>query len=250
VETNCDDFVRVRQGLAAYTATARAAALVGRELLGGAPDTEDMGDEDGFAGTPAIVYRIRYENAAGEESERTITVRRLRALQSGAAVIDCLCHRDHVSKTFRIDRIIEVSCVVTGEVFPDPIIFFTTHPLLTRPNDAEAFALQASKHEVALLVVAGACDGRFIPDEQDQVLIHVFDRHSDLQLNEDRLRGQLALFAPDLVAYRTALHETSRHQLDSRMLLRSLRRLIDADGIITREEVVYATEIERVISIT
>ncbi len=105
----------------------------------------------------------------------------------------CWCHAAQDVRTFWAHQIREVFCVVTGEVHEDAVAFFSQHPMLVEPRDPEGYALKVCQHEVNLLTIVGAADGAFDPDEQDRVLMHVFDRMPDLRLDEDVLRHRLAL---------------------------------------------------------
>ena len=236
------DFVQVRQTLAGQAAAAKA-ALKGRPVFGDFA-AETAPSRIGKA-TPPLTYHLTYRDADDVITQRIITLQRLDPDRSGMKLI-CWCHGAQANRCFAISGIVEVFDVTTGEVHTDPEIFFATHPLLTDPNDPEAYALKVCKHEVNVLVTIGAADGRFDPDEQDKVLVHIFDRLPDTAMNEDVLRARLCLFTPDLTAFNAALHQMARFRRgDPTMLMRTMRKLVEADGRITPEEHIFVLEVNR-----
>lgn len=99
--------------------------------------------------------------------------------------------------------------------------------------------------KLEVLAIVAAADGLFDEGEQDRIVIHVFDRVPEIQLDEAILRHRLALHVPDVDAYENAMYRMSRFQSgDPVALLRSLRKLIDADGQVSVEETMFANEIQ------
>lgn len=145
---------------------------------------------------------------------------------------------------FWAHRIEQVFCIVTGEVHEDAVHFFDTHPMLCSPKDPEAYALKVLRHEIDLLTIVAASDGVVDEDEQERILVHVFDRLPQMQLDEPILRHRLALLMPDTQAYENALLQLGRYKAgDPVALLRSLRKVVDADRRVAPEEVVFVEEI-------
>jgi hypothetical protein len=241
---NHTHFVKTRAALAQRRATALFVDRRGRALQTAANDDEEMTASNAGepTGTP-IVYGIVYRDTKGNVSERTVTLRWIEFRQDHL-LLHCTCHLRQMQRSFRADRIVEVYDITTGEVFDDPITFFQTHPILA-PEHPEDISIKTCKYELTILTTVGAADGLFDPDEQDQVLIHVYDRCIDLPLSEEKLRRKLALFAPDEVVFWGALKQMSQFRKgDPRLLLRTLRRLVDADGRLAPEEVAFVSEIQ------
>lgn len=243
-----DHFIRVREGLAAAAAARRLETVFGRtanKLAGPEPDAEVPTDL--IAETP-LTYHLTYGDGGGDQSLRVVTLQRIDPDPSGLKLW-CWCHAAGAMRQFRADRIREVFCVVTGEVFEDASLYFTQHPMLTAPKDPEAYAMAVCRHEVNILVAVGASDGHFDPDEQDRVVIHVYDRMPDLELDEALLRRRIAKLAPDCRAFDTALWRMSRFRHgDPTALLRSIRKLVDADGQLATEELAFVEEISKRLS--
>lgn len=240
---NLDHFVAVRTALAQRIADAKFLAK-GRVNRAQNPDSEEMlsgGEAEEVA--PAI-FHLSYENAAGEYSERVVTVRRVER-RGDQAMLHCFCHLRNAPRAFTTDRISEVFDAMTGEVFSEAGQYFTQHPLFTNPRQPEQEALKICRDEINILTVVGAADGLFDPDEQDRVLMHVFDRCDHLTLDEAEVRHLLARIAPDQSSFSSSLTQMQRFKRGgSRALMRTLRKLVDADGILAPEEVAFVHEIE------
>lgn len=200
-------------------------------------------DRVGEASAP-LIYHFTYEDAEGRISTRIVTLRRIEPAPERMSLV-CWCHTTESIRMFLADRVREVFCVVTGEVFDDPTTYFLQHPMLTAPKDPEAYALAVCRHEVNLLIMVGAADGLFDPGEQEKVLIHVYDRMPDLDLNDHVLGQRIAKLAPDEKAFDIALFRMSKFKDgDPVALMRSLRKLVDADGVIAPEETSFVNEIQ------
>jgi hypothetical protein len=236
------DFVKVRAAMVAQAAASRAAAS-SRNVQVGA-DSRDMFDAAGECDAAPLMYHLSYADSHGAESRRIVTVQRIDPDRTGLKLI-CWCHAAGARRCFSLRGITEVFDVVTGEVHEDATAYFSNHPLLIHPKDPVDYALRVCRHEVNVLITVGAADGRFDPDEQDRVLLHVFDRLPDLVMDEDLMRERLCRLAPDVGAFEAAMLQMSRFRRgDPVALLRSLRKLVDADGRITREEAIFAEEVQ------
>lgn len=236
-----DHFVTVKAALATNAAAARFLDVGGKSSSSNAEDGIEMEFSDKFAETAPIVFHLVYKDAAGNVSERIVTVRGIEVGRSGPMLL-CYCHLRARARRFALDRVIEVFDVSTGEVHADPKGFFLSHPLLAVAESHEDVAFRACADDLTILTVVGAADGRFDPDEQDQLLVHVFDCYEDGPLNEDVLRRRLSLLAPDDASFHASLSRLQRR--DCRRLKRSLRRIVDADGILDPAELAFVDAIE------
>ncbi|WP_292087695.1 TerB family tellurite resistance protein [Brevundimonas sp.] len=237
-------FVKARQVLAGSSAWTRAAVLVGssRKSIRDGDSSLIVGDADA-GGDAALIYHITYRDSEGHESIRIITLRRIDPTPSGYKLF-CWCHAAEANRQFRVDRIREVFCIATGEVFSDPVTYFAEHPMLNSPKDPEGYALSVCRQEVNLLVILAAADGVVHEDEQERILIHVYDRLSHLELDEGKLRRRLSKIVPDTAAFEAAMWRMGRFRDgDAPALMRTMRKLIDADGHVAPEEIAFAEEI-------
>lgn len=237
------DFVRVRESLAHTAALARTPKSRRPKPLEPGLDAESMSGPSSGTVSPALIYHLTYRDEADNETVRIVTLHRIDPVREGLKLV-CYCHTAGAIRTFHPTRIVQVFCVVTGEVYDDPASYFLNHPMLTDPRDPEAYALSVCKHEVNVLVALGAADGLFCEDEIDSVLVHLADRLPDLRFNEDVLRKRLCKIVPDCRAFENALLCMGRWgEGDSTILLRSVRRLMDIDGQLSPEEFAFGAEI-------
>lgn len=184
-----DHFVAVKAALGAQAAATRFLDVGGKTSTAHAEDSVEMGDADGAADPAPIVFHLVYEDTAGNVSQRIVTVRKVETSRAGHALL-CFCHLRRRARRFALDRVPEVFDVSTGEVHRDPKAFFLCHPLLAVADTHEDRAFRLCADELTILTVVGAADGRFDPDEQNQLLVHVFDRYEDGPMDEGLLRGR------------------------------------------------------------
>ncbi|URI15961.1 transcriptional regulator [Brevundimonas albigilva] len=231
----------VKAALGTQAAATRFLNVGGKASVAGTDDSAEMACATDMAETAPIVFHLVYEDAAGNVSQRIVTVRKIETGPSGPLLL-CFCHLRQRARRFSLDRVLEVFDVSTGQVHGDPTSFFLSHPLLAIAESHEDRAIRLCADDLTILTVVGAADGRFDPDEQDQLLIHVFDRYEDGALDEDLLRGRLSLLTPDYASFFNSLSRVRPE--DGRLLRRSLRRMVDADGQIDPAELVFVETIE------
>lgn len=236
-----DHFVAVKAALGTQAAAARFLDVGGKRSAAQADDSIEMADADDAADIAPIVFHLVYEDAAGNVSQRIVTVRKVEVSRAGHTLL-CFCHLRHRARRFALDRVLEVFDVSTGEVHADPKAFFLCHPLLAVAESHEDRAFRMCADDLTILTVVGAADGRFDPDEQDQLLVHVFDRYEDGPMDEDLLRGRLSLLAPDQASFFQSLSRIRPEH--GRVLRRSLRRIVDADGQLDPAELAFVETIE------
>lgn len=242
--TSAEDFVLVRQTLAGRAAEARVLA---RRKMAPRRAVDPMSPIQVVDGrvAPPLGYHFTYADADGVVTDRVVTLRRIDPAREGLRLW-CFCHAAQDLRMFWAQRIQEVFCVVTGEVHDDPVKFFDTHPMLCEPRDPESYALKALRHEIDLLTIVAAADGIVDENEMDRILVHVFDRLPQMSLQEDVLRHRLALLMPDTQAFENALTQMGRYKAgDPVAMMRTMRKVVDADRRIAPEEVVFVEEINR-----
>jgi len=239
-----DRFVAVRAALARNAAAAR---LRSRATIAEQDDPGTMIDAAETADAVPIQFHLLYEDDSGHRSQRFVTVRSVERREQDA-VLKCFCHLRRAPRSFATNRILEVYDVSTGEVHENASAFFLTHPLLSSPAKPEDHAVQECRDELIVLVVVAACDGLMHEDEEDRLLVHIFDRSPDHFLDEQVVRRHLASIVPDEAAFRSALCRLSRRAPTALApLLRTLRRLVDADGRLHPDEVSAVVEIEELL---
>lgn len=242
--TSAEDFVLVRQTLAGRAAEARVQM---RRKLAPRRAVDPMSPVDAAGGrlAPPLGYHFTYADADGVVSDRVVTLRRIDPAREGLRLW-CFCHAAQDLRMFWAHRIQEVFCVVTGEVHDDPVTFFDTHPMLCEPRDPEAYALKVLRHEIDLLTIVAAADGTVDENEMDRILVHLFDRLPQMSLQEDILRHRLALLMPDTQAFENALLQMGRYKAgDPIAMMRTMRKVVDADRRVAPEELIFVEEINK-----
>lgn len=245
-DISLSQFAGVRAALAQRVADARFLSF-GR---GSSAPHEDDGDmcasNQGFETAPAV-FHLSYDGPTGF-SERVVRVNRVRVSDSGALILQGVCHLRSANRSFSVERIVDMFDAATGEVIRDPREYLANHPLFDGRANPLGTALQLVRHEINLLTVVGAADGLFDPEEQDVLLVHLFNRCDHLDLNEQAVRQALAQIAPDQDSFASSLRQMRRGAGDASALKRTLRKLVDADGLIAPEEIVFVSEIERILT--
>lgn len=240
-----DAFLTVRTTLAERVAAEKFARRGRRNLARQEDGAAMLAVAPADPDVPPLVYHLCYRDSEGVASERIVTLSRIELAEDDVRLW-CYCHLRRGPRLFVAHHIDQVFDVTTGEVHEDPVTFFETHPLLTSPPDPEAMAIKICKHEINLLTVLGAADGLFDADEQDHLVIHIWDRCPELTLDEDRLRRRLALFAPTELTFRNSLEQIARFKRgDPTRLIRTMRKIIDADGRVHPNEMAFAAEVGR-----
>lgn len=243
-----DHFVTARAGFRRRQTENRAFRL-GRQIGGHEFDDVDMDIPLDAPPAPPLAFHLIYRSAKQELTGRCITLQRLQD-EVAEVRLWAYCYLRRGMKNFLGSRVVEVTDMATGEVHEDGLGFFREHPLL-RPLTAdrlanmspELIALQECRDEIIVLSFVGASDGDFDEDEQDEIVKHVMFR-SDEPLNENIIRQRVRNWVPDERAFEGALSRLCAGEGDAASLMRSMRRVIDADGEVDPEETAFAAEVQ------
>lgn len=245
---NMDHFVAARAALRRRLTEARAIRL-GRPIQGSEFDDDAMLVEADDPPAPPMAFHILYTDARQRVSGRCVTLRNL--LHEVADIrLTAYCHMRHALRTFVASRIVEATDLSTGEVHEDGLGYFRSHPLLQHMSasemaarSSELLAVQACRDEIIILSFVGAADGDFDENEQDEIVKHVL-YSVDEPLDEAEIRRRVASWIPDERAFERALARMCAGEGDVRALMRSMRRVVDADGSIGSDEVAFVGEVQ------
>ena len=248
---NFDHFVRARATFCRDLASRRADRF-DRPIRGPQFDHEAMMvGEIHDAPAPPIMFHLVYRDAKGDLSGRCVTLRNAKR-EVAEVRLTTFCHYRVGLRVFLASRVVEATDLATGEVFEDGLDYFLAHPMIQAATpDAlanlslETLALQECRDEVILLSFVAAADDNFDENERDEIVKHVMNRCPDEGLSENEVRRRVRSFVPDERAFEQALSRLCAGQGDARALMRSMRKVIDADGDYDLEEMAFANEIER-----
>ena len=248
-DLSLDHFVTARAGFRRRLTQSRAERL-GRPIKGHEFDDHAMLVEVDDPPAPPMAFHLIYSDARNSLSGRCVTLRSLKHEVTDVRLM-AFCYMRSAMRMFMASRVVEATDLATGEVHEDGLALFREHPLLKMMTADEAMAkspellaLQDCRDEIIVLSFVGASDGDFDDDEQEQIVRHVMLR-SDEPLHESTIRSRVRSFVPDERAFERALNRLCAGEGDPVALMRSMRRVIDADGEVDPEEVAFAAEVQR-----
>lgn len=208
-------------------------------------------DLESIAGVGCI---LNYRDAGGEESNRRVTCRRLNRI-ADALYLQALCHERGAQRTFRIDRIVEVACGVTGKVHRPSDPYFARY--IAQEGDASSVGFflgvkRAADLRAGLNVLAflARADGKVVPEERE--VIAEFCRSFAVRYGNDRFAhegacGYADRLAPDAEQFYVALERLTVEgapQGLARLVADAANRLISADGVQHEREFYYGAAVQ------
>lgn len=198
---------------------------------------------DARDGASAASVFISYVKADGTASQRPITIKKLTGYHGEIEHVIAWCHARAKIRSFRADRITEMWCCDSGEIFdPHKRLADLVQFGAVRCDDLVMSAV------TRLLVFMARCDGNFHLLEQD-ALVDALTRYC-LRFggSDDVLLAALEdcrSLAPDakdmLAAFRLFARAPTGPQI-CRFVLDSSGKMIDADGRHAEEEIAWAVE--------
>jgi len=195
----------------------------------------------------SMAMDIEYRKSINETVLRRIKL--IKVIEKNDDVnISCWCFLRESYRTFKLSKIVSVIDIGSGEVFDDARTYFVECGILNPMSD-EAKAVRQCFNELIVLSFLGACDGAFLPCEQEAILHHVLERY-DAPLNEDDIRRRLGQIMPDERAFRRAVRSLEADDTARRALVRSIRRVIDADGHAHENEIIIGAELLKAIGVS
>lgn len=219
-------------------------------------DWDDIGDLPDFtenlptiAGISCI---IEYGKANGEQSQRVVTCQRLDD-HAGTIYLWAYCHLRTQKRQFRVDRIIAVFDVETGEEHASPISFFSNYRADVTHASQPGWGLSVRRRSdflalLNVLVFLARCDREYHPLERaalEQIVATCWMRMeypgdpdiASILAHIDRL-------APDAETFWIAMHRCATSPLLLVLLHRAARQMVDADGKVTDEEFYWGSRID------
>jgi len=242
-------FIKARAEMGRRQAVRRALRY-GREIRGPESDAYEMMLEVDAPPSPPMAIHMVYQDSKAQLSHRTITLRRLTS-EIDEVRVWAYCHMRNAMRSFLGSRAVEVTDLATGEVHEDGLGFFRSHPVVKHMTADDLavmspglLAIQECRDEIILLSFLAASDGDFDEAETDAIVLHVMNAVPDPDVLEADVRARVRAFTPDEIAFDRALGRMCAGAGNAARLVRSMRKVIDADGEIDAEEVAFASEIE------
>jgi hypothetical protein len=216
-----------------------------------APDDCDM--EVGQLPLPGAVtswvIHIRYVNAAGEESERSVTCKRLTSHIGGSLTLSGYCHLRELPRTFSVAKMVEVMDATTGE-FVDPAEYFEELRLEGLP-----FVNRGMETFARMCTFMSRCDGHEHPAEWAEIE-HGLERYAlrfagdehDISQSLSSCRS-LAPDDRDFVRSVAAVKRSPDGRGIARLAIDTCSRIVDADNYHANEEITWGSHIGNVLKV-
>lgn len=191
-------------------------------------------------------FSLKYENVKGEKTKRIMTLNTVEKSDAGDWSMKGHCHKRNAERTFRADRIHELTHMGTGEIFADAQVFLAG---LVGASPVSK-TLRAAMPSLQVLAFLAWCDGDFHKRER-AVIEEWAARFVKDKPEADRVEAHadLAKFmaAPfeDTQAFYTAIDRFEKGDIeDLKALISTVRHIVDADDRLANEEFSWLLEME------
>ena len=184
-------------------------------------------------------YGIVYTDAKGRESNRRITVKSLNNQRSDL-LVKAFCHERQAARSFKASRITQVVDLETGEVFDDAADLFSKY----LSNDPTYETLRTCGPGLQVLTFMARCDDDFHYLEQDIIMEYVLSKSPE-NIDYDAVRSHVYGLYPDSESFERGLILVSKKgESELTDILHWMRRVVDADGVISEDEFEWLIEAE------
>lgn len=155
------------------------------------------------------IYRIKYTDRNGLDSEREISVRRI-YMDKKDAMIDAFCHMRKASRSFLNSRVKEAVDAETGEVISD-LAEAAISQYQQSPEGRIDELFRSEEPALSALLFVARADGRMLKPERMAIARYLKDQHPDTTVSEVEIEKQVKkLWAPDsLTEFRRVLRQLS-----------------------------------------
>lgn len=214
---------------------------------------EMLQDIDGTRYLPAGTV-IEYMDDQGQFSVRRITLETAQVEGEEPSLIG-FCHSRQNLRRFKLDRIKRVLDphgallpYPSAEAFLERFNHIPPQPDPEADNSAEIALktlLRAARHELTVLMFFTRCDGYLHPAERAVIMDFIFDTYGEDGGSPDEVWEVVRRLYPDsrcmLESARAIVSADGSDSLEA--LQNTIRRLIEADGVIHNNEVLHAMEL-------
>lgn len=212
-------------------------------------------DLEGIAGVGCI---LTYVDCKGSISLRRVTCRKL-SEHDGVLYLQAFCHERGALRTFRVDRITELACGSTGEVFAPASVFFEPFSVTHDGGAAAGFGLHvrlAADLRAGLNVLAflAKVDGKVVPEEREVLRRYCQSfglRYADHTFDFDGVCSYATKLAPDAETFYVSIERLTRPHAPAGLVgltRHAAGQLIDADGIQHEKEFYYGLRLQEALA--
>lgn len=213
-----------------------------------APDDKSDPELSSLSGLSLI---IEYENAKGEMSQRAITCQQL-SVRAGKEYLKAYCHQKKAQRTFRVDRFLDIFDAETGESLSPVQAFFAQFSPDKVTKSGLSWGLSVGRRADLIgflnaLIFLARCDKDYHPAERETLeqALTGFWLRLEIAGNPDfeDILSYADKLAPDGEVFWIAMHRFREDPVLESLFKRYSHILIEADGIVQREEAYWSLEI-------
>ena len=191
------------------------------------------------------VYGLIYCDANGDESRRRIKISHVDYV-GDTFYVGAYCFERQAYRTFRVDRMMELVNMRTGEIHDSAMDWCRG---LIATGSAEEM-MRMCIHDLNILGLLARCDGHLHEQEVAFMVEHVLDVLGyPPKANVEAMSKVADAIYPDENRLEKSLLIARRASAESkRRLLKSARRIVDADEILAEAEFDVARQIEQALA--
>jgi hypothetical protein len=191
---------------------------------------------------------LRYVDSLGQESTRRILIRAIGGAWQNIR-LQAFCYERMAPREFVLSRVKEFINLDTGEIFDDASEFLNSlapSRISQHPRDLAAQAVFSCRKGINILVFLARVDGLH-PSEHITLVNYVLDSPgTSVNADVQEVERHVLSFHPDLETYsRSARGFLFGGRDEIRRVARYIRRLVDADGVLSEAEFHFVEEFER-----
>jgi hypothetical protein len=191
---------------------------------------------------------IEYTDEDGAYSVRRVTLRSGRA-DGPDPSLTAFCHLRGDLRRFRLERIGRVlDPHGSAQAYASPMDFLARFHV-EAPGNADEVPLRgllrALRHELTVLMFFSRCDGYLHPAERAVMMDYIAQAYGDAIAEPDTVWEVVRRLYPDSDAMLVSARALAEHHGSETLadLRRTIRRLIEADGVIHTDEALHAIEL-------
>jgi len=191
---------------------------------------------------------IEYTDGDDQFSRRRITVHWVKELEADL-LVHSFCQERRAPRCFRVSRITGLIDLQTGEMTTEVVAIRQQFAALTisgahSPANATEAALRELRPGVNILVFMARCDGFEHISEREVILDYLDSMCPAPGIDIDYANRCIARLYPDVDTFSRAVRILDRRDRpELHRVARHMRRLVDADGVLSDREAIFAAEL-------